>query len=345
MTVNGSSFGNFGYNKGTQTLTASLTLTNGLSVIEITAENPHGKDEKSIQITYTPPNTGGGNENNDGGGSGAKGKEGSKCTPTVNAVFSPDFLSVEASSTLDLSNVVLKFHDGKTQKIENLSGLKSTFSGSGNNQGKCIVGVWIKSGCNQSKDGPGYGEWVANTNYDKSCEGTQIKQQQKPPQGSGGVIIQPSQPEGGKEGGDNTSPNADRQIQIQPSRGGQTTQPAKTPTPNTGGVKPPSGGTQATPAPTPQRGTMKPPVQVQPTRPQSTRPSTPQPAATPTKPARTTTLPAQRNAGGTTVQPAKKTPPATPQTEEQPVPAPATEEGKVSPASPEARPGTPVGPN
>jgi Flp pilus assembly protein TadG len=66
--------------------------------------------------------------------------------------------SVYVTSTKDLSNVVLEFADGSHQKFEGLKGYTGTFSGTGLNDGKEIVGVWIKSGCNSSSDGPGYGE-------------------------------------------------------------------------------------------------------------------------------------------------------------------------------------------
>ena len=94
------------------------------------------------------------------------------CMPNVGAQFTNNNSSVIATSTMDLSNVVLQYSDGTTQKFDGLSGLSQTFSGTGVNAGKCITGVWIKSGCNQSGDGPGYGEWVPNNAYDGSCETT-----------------------------------------------------------------------------------------------------------------------------------------------------------------------------
>ncbi|TNE56060.1 MAG: hypothetical protein EP338_00405 [Bacteroidetes bacterium] len=97
------------------------------------------------------------------------GSDGGNCMPKVTAVFSSDSKSVTTRSTKDLSNVVLKYHDGKVQKFDNLSGLSKSFKGTGANAGKCIVGVWIKSGCNQSNAGPGYGEWVANTKNVGDC--------------------------------------------------------------------------------------------------------------------------------------------------------------------------------
>lgn len=61
-------------------------------------------------------------------------------------------------SCKDLSNVVIEFADGTRQKFDGLSGQSATFSGTGANAGKTIVGVWVKAGANHSGDGPGYGE-------------------------------------------------------------------------------------------------------------------------------------------------------------------------------------------
>jgi hypothetical protein len=91
------------------------------------------------------------------------------CLPTVNAMFSSNSKSVTVSSSKDLTNVVLKYHDGQEQKFPNLTGFTKTLSGTGINKGKCIVGVYIKSGCNKNNDGPGYGEWVANPKSTTIC--------------------------------------------------------------------------------------------------------------------------------------------------------------------------------
>ncbi len=78
-----------------------------------------------------------------------------------------DHTAVYVTSTKDLSNVVLDFgpdEDGnpRHQKFEPLSGYTGNFEGTGEYEGLDIVGVWIKSGCNHSDDGPGYGEYVGN---------------------------------------------------------------------------------------------------------------------------------------------------------------------------------------
>lgn len=111
----------------------------------------------SLHSTAQPG--GRGNGNNSNGNS-------SNCLPVVNATFSSEGLSATTTSTKELSNVVLLYCDGVHQKFDNLSGYVATFSGTGANAGKKIVGSWIKSGCNQSGDGPGYGTFVPNPDSD-----------------------------------------------------------------------------------------------------------------------------------------------------------------------------------
>ena len=87
----------------------------------------------------------------------------SSCLPVINVTFANDGLSVYVESDKDLSNVVLKFCNGTPDyKFDNLSGLTGTFS----YQSLELAGVWVKSGCNQSGDGPGYGEF-----FGRSCGG------------------------------------------------------------------------------------------------------------------------------------------------------------------------------
>lgn len=70
--------------------------------------------------------------------------------------------SITAYAVQDLSNVVIKFEDGTQQKFDNLStGTSSNFAGSDENQGKTIVGAWVKAGNNASGDGPGMGQYHA----------------------------------------------------------------------------------------------------------------------------------------------------------------------------------------
>ena len=84
-------------------------------------------------------------------------------------MFSSNSKSVTVSSSKELTNVVLKYHDGQEQKFPGLSGFTKTLSGTGINKGKCIVGVYIKSGCNKNNDGSGYGEWIANPKSTTIC--------------------------------------------------------------------------------------------------------------------------------------------------------------------------------
>ncbi|MEZ5948992.1 MAG: pilus assembly protein TadG-related protein [Planctomycetaceae bacterium] len=80
--------------------------------------------------------------------------------PHIDVTFEENLIHVV--STKDLSNVVLEFSDGVHQKFEGLTGKTGTFAGTGDNEGKSIVGAWIKSGSNSSGDGPGYGERFEN---------------------------------------------------------------------------------------------------------------------------------------------------------------------------------------
>ena len=86
----------------------------------------------------------------------------SECVSTIDAEFSNDGLSVVTSSDKGLSNVVLAFTDGSEQKFEVKSNdtYSQEYTGTGSNTGKQLEGVWIKSGCEKSGDGSGYGEYI-----------------------------------------------------------------------------------------------------------------------------------------------------------------------------------------
>jgi Flp pilus assembly protein TadG len=79
---------------------------------------------------------------------------------------------VYVTSSRDLSNVVLEFADGTHQKFQGLNGYSGTFQGTGENEGKQVTKVWIKSGCNASGEGPGYGERIDNPNDGSVAHGT-----------------------------------------------------------------------------------------------------------------------------------------------------------------------------
>lgn len=89
------------------------------------------------------------------------------CMPVVSVLFDPDQLNVAIQSTKDLSNVVLSLEGGVHQKFDGLSGVNGRFKATGVYAGKKIIGVWVKSGCNKSGDGPGYGEYFNNPHYTK----------------------------------------------------------------------------------------------------------------------------------------------------------------------------------
>jgi hypothetical protein len=87
------------------------------------------------------------------------GQSGQGCRPHIDVTFHGNGTSVYIEANKDLSNVVLEFADGSHYKFDGLNqGKTGTFAGVGQHAGKVISGVWVKSGCNQSGDGPGYGE-------------------------------------------------------------------------------------------------------------------------------------------------------------------------------------------
>jgi hypothetical protein len=82
--------------------------------------------------------------------------------PQITVTFQGDDVYVESSK--DLSNVVMEFSDGTREKIEDLSSPTGTFRGTGYNYYKTITKIWVKSGTNDSGEGPGYGERFEDTN-------------------------------------------------------------------------------------------------------------------------------------------------------------------------------------
>lgn len=106
-------------------------------------------------------------DDTDGDGQGP----GSNAGDDAEVVVDFECVSVEVSSSKDLSNVVLVFADGTTERFEGLSGSEGSFAGTGENDGKVIETIYVKSGNNASGEGPGYGEGFDNTAGD--CELTE----------------------------------------------------------------------------------------------------------------------------------------------------------------------------
>lgn len=99
------------------------------------------------------------------------------CESEVDVTFEGCSDCVDISSCKELSNVVLKLCDGTEYKYDDLSGYTGTFCSP---DGQNIVGVWVKSGCYQSGDGPGYGYWVEGPCGEGACDGSQTPSCQGP---------------------------------------------------------------------------------------------------------------------------------------------------------------------
>lgn len=85
----------------------------------------------------------------------------------ITVVFSDDGMTINVTSTKDISNVIIEDCLGVTHKHDNLDGLffnhTETF---------VIAGVWVKSGDNSDPNGPpGAGERFDNPNADELCDG------------------------------------------------------------------------------------------------------------------------------------------------------------------------------
>ena len=89
--------------------------------------------------------------------------------PVLGADFAFDHKSVDANSTRPINNVVLNFSDGTIQMLFGFNVYSGTFAGTGIHEDKCIIGVWIRTACNETSDGPNYGEYIASTIWDGLC--------------------------------------------------------------------------------------------------------------------------------------------------------------------------------
>lgn len=88
---------------------------------------------------------------------------GAAAQPPGDGVKSVDFTCTTVdvvTNGKDISNVVLEFTDGTTQRIEGEDfGTAETFSGTGEHEGDVLTGVWVKAGNNSTEDSPpGTGE-------------------------------------------------------------------------------------------------------------------------------------------------------------------------------------------
>jgi hypothetical protein len=91
--------------------------------------------------------------------------QGGGCKPAWITVTFDTATKVTCSSEKDLSNVVFRYSDGTTYKFDNLSvGQTFQFTSPPAYASKTIQGVWVKTGCNATGDGPGFGEYFDNQN-------------------------------------------------------------------------------------------------------------------------------------------------------------------------------------
>ncbi len=83
-----------------------------------------------------------------------------------------DFLDcdeINVNSCKSVTNVVLVYDDCTWEKFDNLNITTGTYSGTGANAGKTISQVYIKSGCNDSYEGPDFGRRFDSPCVNQTC--------------------------------------------------------------------------------------------------------------------------------------------------------------------------------
>lgn len=164
--VNGQALSNFTstqVNGGISfTIPIALSSTHQNYVVTVTGQNSAGQDQATISLGLkaASPNPGGGeiDANPD-----------VNCIPTIQTTFTPDHKTANVNSDKEINKVQLQFSDGTSQIINQINGNTGAFQGTNANSEKCIVGIWIDSGCN-TKGKNSQGEYFENYDYDGSCE-------------------------------------------------------------------------------------------------------------------------------------------------------------------------------
>ena len=93
------------------------------------------------------------------------------CEAEIEVTFNPYFSGVEIESNKPITFVAFKFSDDSVEEFPNLVGNKASLRiRDAQNREKCIVGVWVVSGCLTEEQQDDYGIWFENSDYDGSCE-------------------------------------------------------------------------------------------------------------------------------------------------------------------------------
>jgi|GEM_PF-3289745 len=86
-----------------------------------------------------------------------------------NTVEFLDCDEVNVSSCKTINNVVLFYDDCTWEKFDNLNATSGSFTGTGSHAGKIISHVYVKSGCNDSYEGPDFGRRFNSPCVNKTC--------------------------------------------------------------------------------------------------------------------------------------------------------------------------------
>ncbi len=92
-----------------------------------------------------------------------------ECEPEITVDFSDSNLEVEITSDMELVNVIINLQNGETQTFADLEGNSGTFLAEWEHEGECVVGVWVRSGCNVGAAGEPYGQYFVNPGWEGIC--------------------------------------------------------------------------------------------------------------------------------------------------------------------------------
>lgn len=91
------------------------------------------------------------------------------CNPEISVSFADDHKNVDVTSNKEITNVILNLNNGTTMVVEDIDEFTGSFEPIGTSLGACIVGVWVRSGCNVGAAGEPYGEYFPNPKWDGIC--------------------------------------------------------------------------------------------------------------------------------------------------------------------------------
>lgn len=154
---------NFNFVDGLLNFAFNVNVTSAIRNYEIVVQAANSAGVDVQQRIITRRSSGGSNVDSDD-----MSENPDNCVPNITINYSNEDKLVEITSNLPLDGVAMKFHDNTVQATGDLAGNTVQLRGTGINTGKCIIGVWVQSGCNyEGNDDPG--QFYQNDTYAGIC--------------------------------------------------------------------------------------------------------------------------------------------------------------------------------